>query len=63
MNYQAFRSAFEGALRDSGLPVFGIGAEERLDLHTLERLYRISVEPIGGQDAEPFFVTASLPWR
>jgi hypothetical protein len=34
-----------------------------LDLHNLDRIHRITVEPIGGQDAEPFLVTASLSWR
>src|SRR5579863_253919 len=63
MNHQSFRSALEAALRSSGLPTFGIGGEELLDLQHLDRVNRIAVEPIGGQDAEPFLVTAWLSWR
>jgi hypothetical protein len=63
MSYESFRSAFEAALRDSGLPVFGVRGEELLDLRSMDRIYRIRVEPIGGQDAEPFLVTALLSWR
>jgi hypothetical protein len=63
MNHQSFRDAFEAALRRSRLAVFGVRGEELLDLHHLDRIHRIAVEPIGGQDAEPFLVTASLSWR
>ncbi|HET6150875.1 MAG TPA: hypothetical protein VFH68_25285 [Polyangia bacterium] len=63
MNHQSFRSAFEAALRGSGLRVLGLGGEEQLDLHKLDRIYRTAIEPIGGQDADPFFVTAWLSWR
>ena len=28
----------------------------------MDRTHQIVVEPIGGQDAEPFFVTATLSW-
>ncbi len=63
MNHESFRSAFEAALRSSGLRVFGLGGEEQLELQKLDRIYRTAVEPIGGQDAEPFFVTAWLSWR
>jgi hypothetical protein len=63
MNDRFFQDAFEAALRKSGLAVFGVRGEELLDLHHLDRIHRIAVEPIGGQDAAPFFVTASLSWR
>jgi hypothetical protein len=63
MNHESFRDAFEAVLRRSRLAVFGVRGEELLDLHNLDRVHRIAVEPIGGQDAEPFLVTASLSWR
>lgn len=40
-----------------------LAESEMLDLHTLDRIHRIIVEPIGRQDAEPFLATASLSWR
>lgn len=63
MNYDTFRTAFDAALRQSGLRICGVRPDERLDLARLDRTYRVAVEPIGGQDAEPFFVTALLSWR
>jgi len=63
VNHHSFRNAFEAALRGSGLAIFGVRGEDLLDLHNLDRIHRITVEPIGGQDAEPFLVTASLSWR
>lgn len=63
MDYETFRTAFASALRDSGLPTLGVGPTESLDLQTMDRTYQIAVEPIGGQDAEPLFVTATLSWR
>jgi hypothetical protein len=63
MNHESFRKAFESALRESRLGIFGIRGEELLDLHGLDRIHRIGVEPIGGQDAEPFLVTAWFSWR
>jgi hypothetical protein len=62
MNYESFRMAFAATLRDSGLASPVAGTTETLDLHTLDRTYQIAVEPIGGQDAEPFFVAATLAW-
>jgi hypothetical protein len=63
MNHQSFRSAFEAALRLSGLQTFGVGGHDLLDLQHLDRIHRVAVEPSGGQDTEPFLVTASLSWR
>jgi hypothetical protein len=62
MHYETFRDSFAAALRDSGLPRIGAGGTERLDLQTMDRTYEAIIEPIGGQDAEPFFVTATLGW-
>ena len=63
MTYEEFVRQWSEALRASGLPIFGVGAEEKLDLHSLDRSYEIRLEPVGGQDAEPFTVAARLGWR
>ena len=63
MNYETFRTAFVEALRDSALLSRAVGSTESLDLQAMDRTYQIVVEPIGGQDAEPFFVSATLSWR
>lgn len=63
MKYEEFVREWSEALRASGLPIFGVGAEEKLDLHSLDRSYEIRLEPVGGQDAEPFTVAARLGWR
>src|SRR3990167_4086395 len=61
--YEEFVRTWTAVLRESGLPVFGVAASEKLDLRSLDRSYEISVEPVGRQDAEPFTVTARLGWR
>ncbi len=63
MTYEEFRDAWQVALRESGLPIFGVGFDETLDLRSLSREYEVRIEPIGGQDAEPFTVTAKLSWK
>lgn len=60
--YEDFKDAWGRALRDSGLPVMGEG-EESLDLLSMDRSRVVYVEPQGGQDVEPFFVSAKLAWR
>jgi hypothetical protein len=40
----------------------GLAGSETLDLRTMDRAYEIYLEPLGGQDAEPFHVTAALSW-
>ena len=62
MKYDEFRAAWDHALQASGLPAFG-SAEERLDLRSMERSYKVGVEPVGRQLADPFRVTATLSWR
>lgn len=62
MNYESFRDAWNRALRESRLPQITHRAEETLDLQTLDRTYLIYVEPLGGQDAPPFHLTATLSW-
>ncbi len=63
MGYEEFRAAWEDALRESKLSMMGLWGEETLDLRTTSRNYEVHVEPFGGQDAEPFFVAATLSFR
>jgi hypothetical protein len=44
------------------LPTIGLYGQEQLDTRNLDRSYRVYVEPLGGQDAAPFHVTAALSW-
>lgn len=62
MRYEEFRTAWEEALRESRLGRHGFPTET-LDLTSMDRTYTVRVEPAGGQDAEPFYVTAELSWR
>ena len=62
MRYDEFKLSFANALAGSGLSDRS-GPTERLDLSDLDRQYEVYVEPLGGQDAEPFHVTAALSWR
>lgn len=61
--YEELARTWTAALRASDLSVFGVAADEKLDLRSLERSYEVDVEPVGGQKAEPFTVTAKLGWR
>ena len=52
------------ARRESGLPlVSAYDGDETLDVRSLGRTFETFVEPLGGQEAEPFHVAASLSWR
>ncbi len=62
MRYDDFLNAWRETLRRTGLPVFGF-EELRLALGSLDRTYLVRVEPVGGQHAAPFLVTAELGWR
>ncbi len=63
MTYEEFRSAWDDALRESKLGMIGLWGEETLNTRTMGRVYEVHVEPFGGQDAEPFHVTATLSFR
>jgi hypothetical protein len=64
VTYDEFKQAWGGALRDSGLPILSAHeGKETLDLRALDRSFESYVEPMGGQDAEPFHVAAILSWR
>lgn len=61
VDYEAFRTAWTQALRESRLQALH-EATETLDTRSLDRSHTIRVEPLGGQDAPPFHVTAVLSW-
>lgn len=64
MTYEEFLQVWVGALRGSGLKMFGTGdGTETLDPSSMARSYECFVEPVGGQETEPFFVTAAFSWR
>jgi len=62
VDYETFRVIWTAALRASRLPTIGLCGTETLDTRNLDRSYRVYVEPLGGQDAPPFHVTAELAW-
>jgi hypothetical protein len=62
VDYETFRALWLQALRESRLPPIGLYGTETLDTRNLDRSYRVYVEPLGGQDAAPFHVTAELAW-
>lgn len=64
MTYDEFKQAWSRALHDSGLPHVGAReGKETLDLRSMDRTFESYVEPLGGQDAGPFHVAATLSWR
>lgn len=62
MRYEEFRDLWMRTIRESGLERFGF-PRETLDVRSMDRVFEIRVEPVGGQDAEPFTTTARLAWR
>jgi hypothetical protein len=62
MRYEEFRQAFMLALRESKLGLIGLWPTETIDLRSTDRKLEVHVEPIGGSDAEPFFVAATISW-
>jgi hypothetical protein len=62
VDYEAFRAFWIAGLRGSNLPTIGRDGTEMLDTRSLDRSYKVYVEPLGGQDAPPFHVTAELSW-
>jgi hypothetical protein len=62
MNYESFRAAWTHALRESRLPMIGLYGKETLELRSPDREHKVYVEPLGGQDAAPFHITATLSW-
>ncbi len=64
MTYDEFKHAWILARRESGLPLFSADeGNETLDTHSLSRTFETLVEPLGGQEAEPFTIAAALSWR
>jgi hypothetical protein len=62
MTFEEFLAAWGRAVADSRLPRVGVTSTS-LDLRNLDREVETRVEPLGGQYAEPFFVTAGLAFR
>ena len=62
MNYETFRAAWTNALQAARLPTRGFDPTETLDLRRFDRTYEVHVEPLGGQDAPPFHIRATLSW-
>lgn len=63
MRYEEFRAAWDSALLESKLGTFGFSGEETFNPRNTDRTYEVHVEPLGGQDARPFHVTAKLSFR
>lgn len=63
MTYEEFRAAFLTALRESKLGMIGLWPDEEINLRTTDRTLVVHVEPLGGSDAEPFHVAATISWR
>jgi hypothetical protein len=63
VNHGEFKEVWSRALREVDLPSFvARDINETLDLRTLARTCESYVEPLGGQDAEPFNVTCAFSW-
>lgn len=63
MRYEDFLSTWTEVLRGSRLPIMSAFlGETTLDLRSLDRRYEVYVEPLGPQDAKPFYVAAKLSW-
>jgi hypothetical protein len=58
MQYEAFRAAFDEALRESRLTTIGQWGKESLD-----RTYEVYVHAVGARKAEPFWPSAKLSFR
>jgi hypothetical protein len=61
VDYEAFRTAWSRAHLESRLSALH-DATETLNTRSLDRSHTIYLEPLGGQDAPPFHVTATLSW-
>jgi hypothetical protein len=62
MDYDSFRAAWTSALHRSGLRRIDLHPTETIELRTMDRTYQTIIEPLGGQDAAPFYVMAKLSW-
>lgn len=62
MDYDSFRAAWTSALWKSGLRRIDPQPLETFDVRSLDRTYETVIEPLGGQDAAPFYVMAKLRW-
>ena len=63
MNYDTFRALWHEALSASGLLPFSPRPAESIDVHGMNRTYRIYVSTPDRRHTRPFHVTATLGWR
>jgi hypothetical protein len=64
VTYDEFKQAWIQARRDSGLGLLSaFEGMETLGLRSMARTFETFVEPVGGQEAEPFHVGGALSWR
>lgn len=62
MRYEEFVVAWNEELRRAGFRVLGWPVES-IELPSMGRSYMVRLEPFGGQDVKPLFVTAALSWQ
>lgn len=62
MRYDQFRAAWDRALAASRLTPM-LEPVERIEVHDLDRSYKVRVGPFAPLDARPFHVTALLSWQ
>lgn len=62
MKYGEFKLVWNEAFNSSGLSA-PFGFSEKLDLESMDRIYEIHIQPMGGFDAPPFTVMGTLSWR
>lgn len=63
MDYEAFRQTFLRALSDSRLPIFGLSGHESVDLRSMDRSFKVYVEPVGREIGDRVHVAGTISWR
>ena len=62
MRYEDFRQTWLHSIQGAGFFALGY-PEEHINPSTMSRSFALRFEPHGGQDAEPFYVTATIKWK
>lgn len=63
MHYESFKETFLRALANSRLPMIGLSADESIDLRSMERCFKVYVEPVGREIGDRVHVAATISWR
>lgn len=63
MDYETFKQTFLRALGESRLPMIGLSAHESIDLRSMDRSFKVYVEPIGRGIGDRVHVAATISWR